>query len=345
MKFPTIMKVSLISCLLVVPGWLYYKNSAPGDTAAIDAGPRRSSDGFSEELVSRTSIDDANLNGTSASTHTNPDLGEILLVKRLLEDPIGSYLSNIQNARAGDADAMLIVARAIDGCADGLRTETPESVFEAFEQGFIPLERYEQHLVERAKCARIREDIMAHDGKISHPVIASNEWKAKSAEAGNKTARLLQLHDLPLQDEEMASLLDELVDQLDPEVLIEASRFEAGRAAEHEKVYRSERWQYLACKQMPSCNDEAYLYQQSNKLYPSELAQIEEFADRFTSIKDEDISFVSIHQEKPHRYSDAFVTRYLEHLEENELKDVVGGSALIGFKNFAADTLPNNDSL
>ena len=250
-------------------------------------------------------------------------------------DPHTLYFENIEAAQSGNKSAMLQVARALRGCEDGFRAPSQAQLFELYEQALIDFDRYEHLLRATQYC-----EPMAQNAKAALPELASKNivptiadyWLDKAAALGDSKARLLRLADLPLQDDEVAQLLDTLLPSLDPEVFERAAAFDVGRAYPEDKAVLEQRWLLLGCRAHESCSAAVYSNNLSNTYSPTEVAQILKFVEEFASGEDWVGYFSSLHKQRPHRYNAAIAETYVKHLQATGNLDAVGVDGLAGFK-------------
>ncbi len=322
-----------VSIILVLV-WLYWPN------AEDERAPS-----FAVELVDSAgavrlepnSVREANATGiyvgpqedpfSSSAFHLGPDTLDKL---RTL------YFDNIDQARSGDTDAMLLISRVLLNCQYALSFRDQENAWDNFDQALMSLVEYEETVRQINECEPIVQDVLDEfPNRERHeiPFQVRQTWLIRSAEAGNRYARLDLLVDLPGQAEELAGLLDELVDTKDPQVLFKAAAFVSVRSTE-EYLNDFEKWAYLGCLNLTSCNAQVFKDNIERTYTQTEQYEIIQFAEHFESLAKSGISFASIFRNEPYTaYTPQQIDDYKNYIRAENKTDVVGASIFFDDEN------------
>lgn len=194
-----------------------------------------------------------------------------------------NFDENIDLARAGNADSMLVIANTIRGCyvvgsfsseeeflsSDLVQSrQLPDFYREAIIPLIIPCSHVNKHKPEDA----LNYFRWAFD------------WYRKSAEAGNVLAKLYLLQGKEDSDsvKERSELLTEAVSASGYHAYYLAAYY-FGALNDDQKDPRNlvgTAWYYTACINHPECNDSEYLKSLEKDLYPRDLSDIQSLSER-----------------------------------------------------------------
>ena len=225
---------------------------------------------------------------------------------------------------------MLLISRVLTNCQHALSFENQDAAHNSFENGLMSYAAYEETIAQMVECEPITQDVLQefpNRKRYEVTLQVVDYWLARSAEEGNRYARLELLVDLPGQGEEIAELLDELVDTKDPHVFFKASEFISVRSALPSSRERQQ-WAYLGCINHPRCDVE--LYENNLQLMYTQADQIIEFAKKFESLAKSEISFKSIYKTQPYTaYTPQEIETYKLHIRNKNKEDSVGRSVFL----------------
>lgn len=248
-----------------------------------------------------------------------------------LDDVAAVYERNILAAREGDGEAMRMIARVMYNCAHAWSVRDEENAMKLLNKGTLTLYEYEETLPQLANCAPIWEDQQKDWSEMASEGYAGAAhllWLGRADKAGNKLASVVFLQDLPFQNEELAALLDELVDTLDPFVLEVASKFVSVRESLDDR-HVSRGLRHLACIHSEVC-DEAIHEALLRVQYTEDIAdEIIWFAESFKGRAQSDLSFVEINQSRPYRASPQVVEAYRQAARAKGTEELRGVKALL----------------
>jgi hypothetical protein len=213
---------------------------------------------------------------------------------------------------------MALVARVLKNCQSALGWRDEAAVFGAFDQGLVTLEQAQDFAEGIKECDPIARDVLQDYPDAERASMGTElafRWLARSAEAGNRAARLEMLVDVPGQSAEMASLLDELIHTNDPIVFSRAAEFESVRSS-LEDHHLHERWGYLGCLHHPGCESGIFRAYIEGTYTPSEQRDIFEFVQSFEDFTGNAPSFQQMLAEKPYTAYSEVEIEYMQRLEE-----------------------------
>lgn len=224
------------------------------------------------------------------------------------------------------------IARVMRNCEHAWSIGDAESAMRYYEDGTLTLYEYEETLPQIEECESIWNDqqndwaSLEADGYRGSP---KRLWLGRASAAGNKSASVEYLFDLPGQNEKLASLLDELVDSRDPHVLDAAAGFVALRATP-ESINETYKWEYLSCLSSLACDDS--LFEATLRVYHTQgvADEIVEFGKSYTSREEMGFSFVTMNASQAYTaYTLAEIKAYTEALFSSGKPDLEGVEALV----------------
>ena len=224
------------------------------------------------------------------------------------------YFARVSAARKGDQDAMVEVARVLFNCWWPLGFRDVAAARTSFDAGDLSAEWFAETQRQLHTCDPIAADVKRDFPRLARTEVATlgrEAWLQRAAARGSKVARLELLSDLPGESQELAALLDELVDQRDPFVLMRAGEFMSVRRGAGDER-EDGKWAHLACLSHPTCDPANYRSSFLSRYPAGVQVEITEFAETFTTLDDIGFSFREVERTRPY-------TSYTpEELEMNE---------------------------
>lgn len=335
-----LVKASAVVALLLIAAamlqWSDSNNTAPREQIA----PQDSEGGVSVPSVSTTeeksspeesvTSDIKALNVGSGFVELSDAFGPSLIhLGPATLDRLGErYFAAIDRARKGDGDAMLEVSRVLFNCQQALGYSGKEAVYSLFNDAQLTYDQYLEIVKQIDECTPIANDVLRDFNDLASydlGMAGRSRWLSRSSEAGNKFARLELLWDFPQHAEEIAGLLDELVDTKDPQVLFKASEFVSVRALPEERA-QVDQWALLGCRQSHICDESIFIAALEKSHSEADVHQMIAFVDSFRSLRKLGFSFKEFNQSHPYSVYTAEELVELEKIGEGTLKSQSSGS-------------------